>query len=78
MNSLELLGVSYSTGGRQLLKPLSLALRSGELLGIVGPNGAGKTTLLRLGAGEYRASEGDVVLNGKNSRSGQRGCAPST
>lgn len=45
-------GVSktYSKGSFQL-KPVSLAISSGEIMGIVGENGMGKTTLLRcLGA----------------------------
>ncbi len=34
-----------------VLGPLSLTIRSGEVVGIVGPNGSGKSTLLRLISG---------------------------
>ena len=43
---------------------LTLAVRSGELFGIVGPDGAGKTTTLRMLAGVLRPSSGDARVLG--------------
>ncbi len=51
-------GAGFRTGGRWLLRDATLALRPGELLGIVGPNGAGKSTLLRLLARTFRPAAG--------------------
>ena len=48
------------------LDQVSLALRPGEVLGVVGPNGAGKTTLLRCLAGVLAPSGGDVLLKGRS------------
>ncbi|MBX9818024.1 MAG: ATP-binding cassette domain-containing protein, partial [Burkholderiaceae bacterium] len=33
-----------SYGKRQVVKDVSLAVRTGEVVGLLGPNGAGKTT----------------------------------
>jgi len=51
-------------GSTKALDGLDLDLRSGELLGIAGPNGAGKSTLIRILAGEDRADQGGVRLDG--------------
>ena len=43
------------------LGPVSLEVRSGEILGVRGPNGAGKSTLLGLMAGSLRPDRGECV-----------------
>ena len=52
-------------GGRALLQDMNLAVRPGELLGIVGTNGAGKTSLLRALVGLTRPTSGGVLLDGR-------------
>jgi iron complex transport system ATP-binding protein len=51
-------------GNRVVLKDVSLALSSGNLVALVGPNGAGKTTLLRALAGLI-PSEGAIEIGGE-------------
>ena len=46
------------------LKDVSLALSSGDRLGIVGLNGAGKTTLLKAVAGIYPPQRGRIRVSG--------------
>jgi ATP-binding cassette subfamily F protein uup len=58
---IELKNVSFSIGGRQLLKNVDLTLTAGTRVGLVGPNGSGKTTMLRLLRGEWQPDSGDVV-----------------
>ncbi len=48
----------------QALRDVSVALRSGERLGLVGYNGAGKTTLLRTLAGIYEPVAGRIHIEG--------------
>lgn len=48
---------------------VSLALRPGEVVGLMGPNGAGKTTVLKLLTGEYAPSSGQALLDGAPVRS---------
>lgn len=61
---LTLEGVAYAAGGRAILRPLSLRLEPGEILGVVGSSGAGKSTLCRLITGALPPSEGTVRLDG--------------
>ena len=60
--------VAYDSAGREIvaLSALDLALRPGELLGLVGPNGSGKTTLIRVLTGVVRPSAGRVRLSGRD------------
>ncbi|CAN5907679.1 hypothetical protein BH24DEI2_BH24DEI2_08610 [soil metagenome] len=53
--------LSFTLRGRDLLRDISLTLRSGERVGLLGAKGVGKTTLLRLLAGELASSEGRVL-----------------
>lgn len=57
------LGLVYPNG-YEALKSISLAVRDGELIGIVGRSGAGKSTLLRCINGLERPTSGAVLLDG--------------
>lgn len=52
-------------GREKTLAGVTLAARSGEVLGLLGPNGSGKTTLLRLMSGSLLPQSGQVVLEGR-------------
>lgn len=64
----KLEGVSFSAGGREIVKGIS-ATFTGPLVAIMGPNGAGKTTLLKLIAGALRPSAGSMSLCGGEANS---------
>ena len=48
---LRALDISVAFGQRVVLKKASLAVSSGEVVGVIGANGAGKSTVLRVLAG---------------------------
>uniref|UniRef100_A0A7V4G8J3 ABC transporter ATP-binding protein n=1 Tax=Desulfobacca acetoxidans TaxID=60893 RepID=A0A7V4G8J3_9BACT len=52
--------------GRWVLREVSFAVRTGEILGIIGPNGAGKSTLFHLISGVTPPSQGTVWFEGQD------------
>jgi lipoprotein-releasing system ATP-binding protein len=68
---LELAGVSksYYQGSLrvEVLRDVNLALRPGEMVGLVGPSGAGKSTLLHVAGLLDRPESGEVRINGQAS-----------
>jgi len=57
---LEVRGLSYTIGGRELFDDLDFIVTAGTRVGLVGPNGSGKTTLLRLLRGESAPDSGEI------------------
>src|SRR5262249_50353098 len=45
---IQLRGVRFKYGAREVLHGLDLQIAPGEMIGLVGPSGAGKTTLINL------------------------------
>ena len=62
MNILELSGVEKSFGAVQVLHGIDLAVRPGEVVGLVGDNGAGKSTLMKSITGVYTTDKGACHL----------------
>jgi ATP-binding cassette, subfamily B, bacterial CvaB/MchF/RaxB len=48
-----------------VLRGADLDVAAGEYVALVGPSGSGKSTLMKLICGLYRASSGDVLIDGK-------------
>lgn len=57
----ERLAKSYK--GRQVVRDVSLEVKTGEIVGLLGPNGAGKTTCFYMILGLVKADQGQVSLN---------------
>lgn len=47
------------------LNHMQLAVKPGEILGLIGENGAGKSTLIKVLTGVYQADEGEIYVNGE-------------
>lgn len=57
--------LSYSAGGKLILRGASFKAKRGEFIALLGVNGAGKSTLLDILAGLRAPTSGDVLLKGK-------------
>ena len=49
----------------EVLKSISFAIDSSEVVSIVGPSGSGKTSIIMLASGLESASKGSIQINGK-------------
>ncbi len=54
---------------REVLKGISLEIRTGEVFGFLGPNGAGKTTTIKIITGLIEPDSGSVSIFGMNPHS---------
>jgi branched-chain amino acid transport system ATP-binding protein len=59
---LEIKGLTKHFGGLAAVQNIDLAVREGEIRGIIGPNGSGKSTLFNLISGIYQAEPGGRIL----------------
>ena len=50
----------------QVLKGINISLQEGEITALVGASGSGKSTILTIAAGLQRATDGQVLFEGKN------------
>jgi Fe-S cluster assembly ATP-binding protein len=68
MSSLEIKNLQVAIGEKQIVKGLSLTIRSGEVHAVMGPNGTGKSTFAKAISGhpDYTITGGDVLLDGKS------------
>ncbi|MGD9764958.1 MAG: ABC transporter ATP-binding protein [Candidatus Binatia bacterium] len=64
MAFLELDHCTLSFGGLTAVSDVSLAVDTGELVGLIGPNGAGKTTVFNLITGVYAPQRGAIRVAG--------------
>jgi multiple sugar transport system ATP-binding protein len=65
MAELQLTDIHKSFGGFEVIKGVSLEVKSGEFMVFVGPSGCGKSTLLRLIAGLEDITAGTLSFDGK-------------
>jgi lipopolysaccharide export system ATP-binding protein len=66
MSILSAEGVSKRYRFRQVVRGITLEVRSGEVVGLLGPNGAGKTTAFYMIVGLIAADHGRIMLDGKD------------
>jgi len=52
--------------GREVVRDVSLAIDSGQVVGLLGPNGAGKTTCFYMIIGIVPADRGRITVNGED------------
>ena len=66
MTTLYLKDLEKSYSNRQVVRSVSLNVRSGEVVGLLGPNGAGKTTTFYMTIGLVRPDKGKILLDDKD------------
>lgn len=68
--TLEFKNVSfrYPDGGQNVLSNISFSVKPGETVALIGATGCGKTTLVNLASRLYDATEGQILLDGKDIR----------
>ena len=63
---IELRDVSFSYGGRAVLRGVNLTIPRGKVVAIMGGSGSGKTTLLSLMGGQLKPQAGTVSVDGRD------------
>lgn len=68
MHQLDVKNLRVAVAGREILKGVSLTVKSGEIVVLMGPNGSGKSTLFQaiVGNPKYEVLEGDILLDGES------------
>lgn len=64
----ELRGITKKFPGVVALRNMSLAIRPGEIHGLIGENGAGKSTLIKVLTGVHKPEEGEIYVRGEQKR----------
>jgi len=65
---LEVAGLRFSYGAREVLKGVDFSVERGEVLCVFGPNGCGKSTMLECLLGLNKPQSGKITVDGKDSR----------
>ncbi|MGB0449218.1 MAG: ABC transporter ATP-binding protein [Porticoccaceae bacterium] len=68
-NYLEIskVGIEFPTEGEpfRALQDVNLSIQKGEFISLIGHSGCGKSTVLNIVAGLYQATEGGIILEGR-------------
>lgn len=63
---IEFKNVSFSYGGKDVLKDISVKINKGKMLALVGASGGGKTTFCNLIPRFYESENGDILIDNKS------------
>ena len=66
MSTLKINNISKSYKLLDVVKNISMEIKSGEVVGLLGPNGAGKTTAFYITVGLVKADHGSIFLDDKD------------
>lgn len=63
MKTLKAANLAKSYDGRQIVKDVSMEVKSGQIVGLLGPNGAGKTTCFYMIVNLVQADNGTISID---------------
>ena len=63
IDSVELKNISFSYGGKSVIKDMNYHINSGEKTAIVGESGSGKSTILKLLTGLIKPDKGEIFIS---------------
>jgi ABC-2 type transport system ATP-binding protein len=63
---IEVTNLTKKYGSHAAVEHLSFSVEKGQIYGFLGPNGAGKSTTMNIMTGYLAATEGTVLINGKD------------
>jgi ABC-2 type transport system ATP-binding protein len=63
-NAIDVRGLVKTYGGKRVVDDVSMAVKTGEIVGFLGPNGSGKTTTIRMMCGLLHADSGGGTVLG--------------
>ncbi len=66
--SLRVENITKYYGNQKALDNVSFKVETGDIVGFLGPNGAGKSTMMKIITGYLTQNEGEVLVNGLNTR----------
>jgi len=66
MHTLKAVKLQKKIKNLEIVKEMSLEVKSGEVVGLLGPNGAGKTTTFYMICGLVESTGGDVLFDDEN------------
>jgi len=66
MALMQVTGLTMRFSGITAIENLSFDVHEGSITSLIGPNGAGKTSVFNCLTGFYKATEGDIVYDGKS------------
>lgn len=66
--NIQFKNVSFAYNETKVLKNINFEVKPGMTIGILGPTGSGKSTIARLICRYYDATEGEILVDGKNIR----------
>ena len=66
IHTLKATGLMKRYGSRQVVRDVSLSVKSGQVIGLLGPNGAGKTTTFYMVVGLVPPNGGSIELDNES------------
>ena len=63
---IEVRNLTKQYGEKRAVDNISFTVNDGEILGFLGPNGAGQSTTMNMLTGYISATDGDILINGKD------------